>query len=416
MDPKPGNGTVPSVRQVRAQARAEERAGRIDRAIAVLQEAAERGPDDWTNLRMLADLLTRTGQHRAANEHYRRLAQNYELDGLDTQAIAAWKRILSNEPGLATVHLKLGELYARAGLRADSRRHYEAALERYREDAHAREVAQIEARLALLDAGPAAGPVAPAVPPLSPEQAAGREEREAADAEFVKESLAEARLFRRYGLELQARARLDALLSRFPDHAEARRELADLQHEAGPTGDQRLEAGPPATPPAAPDTPPPPSATPPPAPEAAPAAPEPPAGDDVGHPVDSDDYATRFDLGVACLQMGLLDEAIAELRLAAADPARLVECASLLAECFVEQGQPERAVRWLEKGLAAPGLRAPRRRGLQYELGAAYEACGEPSHALAVYARLQSEDAGFRDVQERVRRLSKSADREGEAE
>jgi predicted Zn-dependent protease len=109
--------------------------------------------------------------------------------------------------------------------------------------------------------------------------------------------------------------------------------------------------------------------------------------------------------------MGLVDEAIAELRLAAADPGRIVECASLLAECFVEQGKPERAVRWLEKGLAAPGLRAPRRRSLQYDLGAAYEACGEDSHALAVYARLQAEDAGFRDVEEKVRRLSNAADR-----
>lgn len=396
MATKPGNETVPSARQVRAQARAEERAGRIDLAIALLQEAVERGPDDWTNVRMLADLLTRTGQHRAANEHYRRLAQNYELDQLHAQAIAVWKRILSNEPEFASAHLKLGDLYALAGLRADSRRHYEAALERYRKDAPAREVAQIEARLAHLAAVPPPGPVAPAVPPLSPEPAADREQRpEVADAEFVKETLAEARLFRRYGLELQARARLDALLSRFPDHAEARRELADLLHEDGPAEGRGLEAEP--------------GTTPPPPPEAAPAAPQREAGDDVGHQVDREDYKTRFDLGVACRQMGLLDEAIAELLLAAADPARIVECASLLAECFVEQGKPERAVRWLEKGVAAPGLRAPRRHGLQYDLGAAYEACGATSRALAVYARLRAEDAGFRDVEEKVRQLSKAA-------
>ena len=398
MATKPGDGAVPSARQVRARARAEERAGRLDRAIALLQEAAERGPDDWTNLRMLAGLLTRTGQHRAANEHYRRLAQNYELDQLHAQAIAVWKRILSNEPELASVHLKLGELYALAGLRADSRRHYEAALERFRKDAHGREVAQVEARLALLDAARASGPVAPTVPPLSPEQAAGREERpEVTDAEFVKETLAEARLFRRYGLELQARARLDALLARFPDHAEARRELADLLHEEGPTEGRGLEGEPGTAPP------PPAEATP---------APEREAAEDAGRPVARDDYGARFDLGVACRQMGLLEEAIAELRLAAADPARIVECASLLAECFIEQGKPERAVRWLEKGLAAPGLRGPRRHRLQYQLAAACEACGETSRALALYAGLRAEDAGFRDVEEKVRRLSKGADRE----
>jgi len=395
---KAGDGAAPSARQVRAQARAEERAGRIGQAIAVLQEAAERGPDDWTNLRMLADLLTRTGERRTANEHYRRLAQNYELDGLHAQAIAVWKRILSNEPEFAGAHLKLGELYALAGLRADSRRHYEAALERYRKDGHAREVAQIEARLAHLAAVPTPGPVAPAVPPLSPEQAAGREEMpEVVDAEFVKESLLEARLFRRYGLELQARARLDALLSRFPDHAEGRRELADLLHESGPTEGRALEAEP--------------GTTPPPPPEAAPATPQREAGDDVGHRIDRDDYRIRFDLGVACRQMGLLDWAVAGLKLAAAYRARIVECAGLLAECYVELGKPEHAVRWLEKGLAAPGLLPPQSHGLQYALAAAYEACGETSRALAAYARLQADGADFRDVEERVRRLSKAADR-----
>ena len=398
MATKPGDETVPSARQVRARARAEERAGRIDGAIAILQEAVERGPDDWTNVRMLADLLTRTGEGRAANEHYRRLAQNYELDGLHTQAIAVWKRILSNEPELASVHLKLGELYALAGLRADSRRYYEAALERYRKEGHAREVAQIEARLAHLAAVPIPGPAAPVVPPLSPEQAAGREEMpEVADAVFVNESLLEARLFRRYGLELQARARLDALLSRFPDHVEARRELADLLHEEGPTEGRALDAEP--------------SIADPPPPEAAPAILQREAGDDVGQRIDRDDYGTRFDLGVACRQMGLLDEAIAELKLAAADPARIVECAGLLAECFLEQGKAEHAVRWLEKGLAAPALRPPQGHGLRYVLGAAYEACGETSRALAAYARLQADAAGFRDVEERVRRLSNAADR-----
>ncbi|HEX9187423.1 MAG TPA: tetratricopeptide repeat protein [Vicinamibacteria bacterium] len=399
MATKAGDGSGPSARQVRVQARAEERAGRIGQAIAVLREASERGPDDWTNVRMLADLLTRTGERQAANEHYRRLALNYELDGLLPQAMAVWKRILSNEPESASAHLKLGELYALTGLRADSRRHYEAALERYRKDPHAREVAQIEARLAHL-AVPTPGAVAPAVPPLSPEQAAGREERpEVSDAEFVKETLLEARLFRRYGLELQARARLDALLSRFPDHAEARRELADLLHEVGPTEGRAHEAEP--------------GPTAPPPPEAAPATPQREAADDDVDRIDRDDYGTRFELGVACREMGLLDEAVAELKLAAADPARIVECASLLAECFVEQGKPEHAVRWLEKGLAAPGLQGPQSQDLQYALAAACEACGETSRALAAYARLQAEHAGFRDVEERVRRLSKAADRGG---
>jgi len=400
---KPSSKTVPSATQVRAQAYAEVRAGRVWRAIALLQEAVERGPDDWTSLRKLADLLTRAGERAAANEHYRRLAQNCELDQLHTQAIAVWKRILSNEPQSASVQLKLGELYAVVGLRADSRQHYEAALARYRKSGRPREVAQLEARLAHLDEISSSESAASAVPPLSPEQAAGREETpEVADAEFVEESLLQARLFRRYGLPVQARARLDALLARFPDHPEARRELGDLQRETGSPEKARKQEptlGPPTVPSA----------------EQAGAArvaggPEGEARGDIGHEVGGDDYETRFNLGVACREMGLLDEAIAELSLAAADQARLVECASLLAECFVEQEMPARAVKWLERGLAAPGLPAPKRHALQYDLAAAYEASGETSRARAVYAELQAENAGFRDVEDKVRRLSKATD------
>jgi tetratricopeptide (TPR) repeat protein len=381
---RPKDGTGPSAAQVRALAYAEERAGRIERAIALLKDAVERGPDDWTNVRRLADLLTRTGQPKAANEQYRRLAQNCELDQLHAQAIAVWKRILANEPGSASADLKLGELYALAGLRADARKHYEAALARYREGEHAREVAQVEARLAHLDeASSAAEWSTSGAPPLSLQQSAGRDELAGVtDEEFVKESLLQARLFRRYGLHVQARARLDGLLARLPDHVEARRELRDLLREIGPPQEAReqerlLEAlekrhGTP--------TPGPPEAAP--APEAQ------------VDPISREDYETRYNLGVACREMGLLEEAIAELQLAAADQDRLAECASLLAECFVERGMPAHAVRWLEKGLAAPGLTAPQRRRLRQHLAAACEACGDTTRARAIDRELQDEDAG----------------------
>ncbi|HEX9187164.1 MAG TPA: tetratricopeptide repeat protein [Vicinamibacteria bacterium] len=423
---KPQAGTDLNAAQVRARAYAEERAGRTWQAIALLQESVERGPDDWTNIRMLADLLSRTGRRADANEHYRRLAQNCELDGLHAQAIAAWKRILANEPDSAGVQLKLGELYALTGLRADARGHYEAALAAFRKAGRAREVAQVEARLAVLDHPDGTG----AAPPLSLEQAAGQEEASAPG--LAREGLAQARLFRRYGLGVQARARLDAVLARFPDHLEARRELHALLLETGPAEDareqERLLAGleargsePAAPPPSparpAPPVPPlapvPPVPPVPPTPGAArtgepPAASRPPA--DAGRQIGLDDYESRYDLGVAYREMGLLDEAIAELQLAAADPGRLAACASLLAECYAELGQAARSLKWLEKGLAVPGLPAERRRDLRYRLATAFEASGAAPRALSLYRELEGEDPGFRDVAARVRTLAERVD------
>src|SRR6185295_5498967 len=68
-----------------------------------------------------------------------------------------------------------------------------------------------------------------------------------------------------------------------------------------------------------------------------------------------EDYETRYNLGIAYKEMGLVDEAIAEFQLAAKDEKRLLECTSMLGMCFVEKGMPKLAVKWFEKGLAAPG-------------------------------------------------------------
>ncbi|HXK09473.1 MAG TPA: tetratricopeptide repeat protein [Vicinamibacteria bacterium] len=442
---KPGDRTALSAAQIRAQAYAEEREGRIWRAIALLKEAVDRGPDDWTSVRKLADLLTRAGQPKAANEQYRRLAQNCELDQLHMQAIAVWKRILSNEPRSASAHLKIGELYALAGLRADARKHYASALAWYRDSGRDHEANQVAARLAGL--GEASGPegTSSAVPPLTPEQAAGQDEEPLVDeSEFVADHLMQARLFRRYGLRVQARARLETLLARLPDHLEARRELRDLLHESGRQEEAREqdrllprpeEKGPePALAPEprpSPEPPPPVAgpmagpaedriaeaiAAPPPPEEPRPAPTEGPpradgeAPDEAVRQMGRDDYETRYNLGIAYREMGLLDEAIAELQLAAASPARLVDCASMLAECFAEQARPAYAVKWLEKGLAAPGLTAPRRRALRYQLAACHEASSETSRAIEIYEELQLEEAGYRDVADRIRRLTQPND------
>jgi tetratricopeptide (TPR) repeat protein len=124
--------------------------------------------------------------------------------------------------------------------------------------------------------------------------------------------------------------------------------------------------------------------------------------------VGRDDYETRYDLGIAYREMGLLDEAVAELQLASRGPSRLVESSSLLAACFLDKGLPQLAIKWLERGLAAPGLVPQQALSLRYDLAGAREAQGEADRALEIYVELYGENAGFRDVAEKLRRLSES--------
>ncbi len=118
-----------------------------------------------------------------------------------------------------------------------------------------------------------------------------------------------------------------------------------------------------------------------------------------------EDYETRYNLGIAYKEMGLVDEAIAEFQLAAKDEGRLLECASMLGICFIEKGMPKLAIKWFEKGLQAPGRRDEEYQGLRYDLASALEQAGENARALALFTELYGQDASFRDVADKVRQL-----------
>jgi tetratricopeptide (TPR) repeat protein len=118
-----------------------------------------------------------------------------------------------------------------------------------------------------------------------------------------------------------------------------------------------------------------------------------------------EDYDTRYNLGIAYKEMGLIDEAIAEFQLAAKDESRMLECSSMLGICFMDKGMPKLAVKWFEKGLKAPDRSDEEYQGLRYDLAMAHEAAGEMDKALHLFTDLYGQDANFRDVAAKVRDL-----------
>jgi len=84
---------------------------------------------------------------------------------------------------------------------------------------------------------------------------------------------------------------------------------------------------------------------------------------------------------------------------------------SLLAACFVDKGLPQLALRWLERGLAAPGLEATQATSLRYDLATVLAASGERDRARELYTEIYGDDAGFRDVAERLRDLRADGER-----
>ena len=121
------------------------------------------------------------------------------------------------------------------------------------------------------------------------------------------------------------------------------------------------------------------------------------------------DYDTRYNLGIAYKEMGLIDEAIAEFQLAAKDPKRSLECSSMIGICFMEKGMADVAVQWYERGLQVPGRAPEEYRGLRYDLGMAWEAAGELNKAKTTFGELVREDPSFRDASNKLRELQSRA-------
>ncbi len=91
--------------------------------------------------------------------------------------------------------------------------------------------------------------------------------------------------------------------------------------------------------------------------------------------VAEEDPETHYNLGVAFREMGLLDEAIGELQKVCQSVDRghkfphLMQTYTWLAQCFLDKGVPEAAIRWYEKALKLPSLDEETRIALNYELG-----------------------------------------------
>lgn len=121
--------------------------------------------------------------------------------------------------------------------------------------------------------------------------------------------------------------------------------------------------------------------------------------------VESDDFETHYNLGIAYKEMGLVDEAIGELQFAARDPSRTLECCGILGLCFRDKGMPDLALKWYKRGLDMPGLDEGHSLGLRYDMGEVYREKGEYDEALKAYTEVYGVDSTYRDVSARIKEI-----------
>jgi tetratricopeptide (TPR) repeat protein len=121
--------------------------------------------------------------------------------------------------------------------------------------------------------------------------------------------------------------------------------------------------------------------------------------------VPEEDASTHYHLGVAYMQMDLIEEAIAEFQKAARHRDYAIHAHIQLAECFARKGLPEAALRSLQRILETGSGSEEVVQEVKYMMATLYEQMGEFDRAYDLYIEVYSLDARYRDVTDRIHQL-----------
>jgi hypothetical protein len=120
-----------------------------------------------------------------------------------------------------------------------------------------------------------------------------------------------------------------------------------------------------------------------------------------------DDADREYKRGLALRAKGDIDGCIAALESASRSPKLRFATSRMIARLYRDRKMMPQAVEWLERATQAPAPTSDDSHQVLYELADGLEQVGEGTRALAVLLELQAEAGEYRDVDERISRLSK---------
>ncbi len=121
--------------------------------------------------------------------------------------------------------------------------------------------------------------------------------------------------------------------------------------------------------------------------------------------IPADDAQSHYDLGVAYKEMGLEDDAVRELEIAAHSDERAVVCWSLIGQIEIGRGRVDRGLAAFIRGIDSAEKSKEQEVMLAYEIASCYESKEDVARAVLYFERAVAISPGFRDGLERLERL-----------
>jgi tetratricopeptide (TPR) repeat protein len=126
---------------------------------------------------------------------------------------------------------------------------------------------------------------------------------------------------------------------------------------------------------------------------------------DAAHDASPETAEQHFKMAATYVDMGMHEEAMKALEVAARSPRHRFRAGAMLAKAYLEAGDQVHAIEWYEHAVEAPAPSLMAHHALLYELASVLQANGEGARALAVLLELQAEAGEYRDVSTRLEQL-----------
>jgi len=125
--------------------------GKLRNAIAEYRAVVDNDRRDIATLNMLGDLYAKNSQKDEAVKCYLRVAEHYHSQGFAQKAIAIYNKVTRIQPNSIEVSAKLAELHRSKGSLNEARSHYVTLAEHYQKNGRQLEALAMFKQIALLD-------------------------------------------------------------------------------------------------------------------------------------------------------------------------------------------------------------------------------------------------------------------------